>query len=70
MTAPKFQAVHYRSGTWIVVLDETGEIVSPPVTRSTAEQIAAGMNNDAEPGAVSLTQLVLFLDSVDQEDAG
>ena len=67
MTAGPFSAVHYRSGTWIVVLEVTGEIMSPPVTRSTAEQIAGEMNNDIQPGNIH-TQLVLFLDQTDSED--
>ena len=68
MTAGPFQPVHYRSGTWIVVLEVTGETVSPPVTRSTAEQIAAEMNNDVQPGGASFTQLVPFLDQADSDE--
>lgn len=39
-----YVAVHYRRGAWLVCTNDSHAIVSPPLTRRQAEDLAADMN--------------------------
>lgn len=57
-----YVAVKYRAGTWLVVTNHTGQIVSPPLTRRQADALAADLNSEQLTLFPANHQLSLFDD--------